>query len=935
MHGRAEEERALDSLLAAARAGRSGVLVVRGAPGVGKSALLAHLGDKAADPAAADGPVRVIRSAGIEFEAELPFAGLHALLHPALDRLAALPAPQADALRAAFGLAPAEPGDRFLVGLAVLSLLAELAGDGTLLCVVDDAHWLDRASAEALVFAARRLTGEGVLLLFGARETGDGHPLTGLPELRLEGLGRAAAIALLAETGPDLADGVRERILAETGGNPLALIELPNALTPGQRAGRLPPLAFHLGPLPLTARLRSAFGAQADRLPEPSRTLLLIAALEETGDLDVILRAAASLGAGAADAEAAERSGLLRATAGGVTFRHPLARAAVIQAAPLHRRLDAHRALAAALASVSTGAPNDAADRRAWHLAAAATGPDERAAAALEQAADRARRRTGYAAQAMALERAAELTPDPAVRARRLVAAAEAAADSGEPRRALALAGRAAEGPADALLAARVAHVRAMVEFDDGSPLRAAELLIDGASSLDGEHADKATAMLMEAVRDAYFAGHAQLARIAADRLLSVGGDTPFTRALDGLARLIADDPAAAVHPMNALPESVLAAGSRGGAAPGPHRPSERLIAGAMGMMTGDEETASRVLRPLVADARAGGLVGWLPNLLEHLAITELHLGRHQDARAHAQEALSLAESIGQSHRADHLRCVLAWLAAAAGNEEECLELAEPAVARAAERHILRTTSWGSMAIGMLELVRGRHEQALDRLDAAADGPLARHSGSTFLVHLAPDQVEAAVRGGQPGRAAGPLAKFARWAEAADRPWAHAVTLRCRALTAPVAEAGPLYAQAVELHALGGRPFERARTQLLYGEWLRRARRKTEARSQLRSALEAFERMGATAWSERTRGELRASGVPQPRTAVGSGLDRLTPQELQVVRLATDGLSNRDIAAQLFLSPRTVGYHLYKAYPKLGITSRRELATLAHRAADG
>ncbi|MDW6065403.1 AAA family ATPase [Streptomyces sp. FXJ1.4098] len=926
MHGRAEELRALDGLLAAARGGHSGVLVVRGAPGIGKSALLNHVAATAADPA----PFRTIRSTGIEFEAELPFAGLHALLHPALDRLTALPAPQAAALRAAFGLAAAEPGDRFLVGLAVLSLLAELAGDGALLCVVDDAHWLDRASTEALVFAARRLTGEGVVLLFGARETGAGHPLTGLPELRLAGLGRASASALLAETSPELADGVRERVLAEAGGNPLALIELPDALTPRQRTGRLLPLAFHLGSLPLTERLRSAFGAQADRLPEPSRTLLLIAALEQTGDLDVILRAAGSMGAGVADAEAAERSGLLRTTAGAVGFRHPLARAAVIQAAPLHRRLDAHRALADALGDTSADAPNDTADRRAWHLAAAATGTDERAAAALEQAADRARSRSGYAAQAMALERAAELTPDPAVRAYRLVAAAEAATDSGEPRRALELAERAAEGAAEPFLAARVAHVRATVEFEDGSPLRAARLLIDGARALDGNHpgkADKAVAMLMEAVRDAYFAGHAQLARTAADRLLVVGGETPYSRALDGLARLIAGDPAAAIGPMNALAAAVLT--PHGTApTPAPH-PGERLIAGAMGMMTGDEETASRILNPLVADARAGGLIGWLPSMLEHLAITETFLGNHQDARAHAQEGLSLAESIGQSHRADHLRCVLAWLAAAAGDEEECLRLAEPAVARAAERHTLRTVSWGSMAIGLLDLVHGRHERALNRLEATADAPSARGSGSTFLVHLAPDQVEAAARSGQPDRAAAPLAKFERWARAANRPWAHAVALRCRALTAPADAAGPLYAEAVALHARGGRPFERARTQLLYGEWLRRARRKADARSQLRSALEAFERIEATAWADRARGELRATGVSHPRAAAGSGLDRLTPQELQVIRLAADGLSNRDIAAQLFLSPRTVGYHLYKAYPKLGIASRRELGALA------
>ncbi|NKZ03473.1 helix-turn-helix transcriptional regulator [Actinomadura latina] len=897
--GRDAEQAVLDGLLEEARAGRSGALVLRGQPGIGKSALLEYA------VARADG-LRVIRTAGVESEAELPFAGLHLLLGPVLDRIDAVPERQAAALRSAFGLGPAGQDGPLLVGLAVLSLLAGL---GPLLCVVDDAQWLDRASAEALTFAARRLHREGVVVLFAVRSGGPAR-LDGIRELNLWGLDREASSALLAAHAQGLAPAVRERVLAESEGNPLALIEMHAALTPEQRGGTVLPLSYNIGALPLTDRVRRTFGAQAARLDADTRTLLLVAAVEETGDLDVVLRAARTLGAGPCALERAERSGLLSFSGMAVTFRHPLVRAAVVEDAPLVSRLAAHRALA------ETGDPA----RRAWHLAAAATGPDERVAAGLAGAAEQAGARAGYSAQAAALERAAELTPDPARQGERLVAAAEAALPAGDLARAAKLARRAGRATAEPALTARLAHVLAGVEFERGSPLAAAATLLSGAEPIAASAPDTAARMLAEAVRDSYFGGDPELARRAADRLAEVAGRTPGAVALGGLARLMAGEHADAMPRMRVLLDA-----ARRGAVPGT---GERLIAGAMGMLTGDDEAAREIYEPLVADARDTGQIGWLPNVLEHQAVTELFLGRRRDAVVHAEEGLRLAESTGQLHRIDHLRCVLAWAAALAGDEDACRSLAEPAVARARIAGIARTAAWGSMALALLDLGHGRPDRALDRLETAARGAADGSVGLMNLIHFAGDQVEAAVRAGLPERADAALARFEQWSLATRQPWAEGVLLRCRGLVSTGDEAGRHFAGAARVHAKGGRPFERARTELLYGEWLRRGRRKAEARALLRPALEVFEGMGAAPWAERARAELRATGDAGAAAPGGSALDRLTPQELQVVRLAAQGMSNRDIAAQLFLSPRTVGHHLYRAFPKLGVSSRGELAHL-------
>ncbi|NJP91437.1 AAA family ATPase [Nonomuraea sp. FMUSA5-5] len=917
LYGRGAETERIDRLLAQAVDGRSGALVLRGPAGIGKSALLEH-----AERQAAAMGVRTLRGVGIESETELVFAALHLLLRTGLDRLDRLPAPQAGALAGAFGLAPATAADRFLVGLGALTLLAELAGDGPLLCLVDDAQWLDRSSADALLFAARRLEAEGIVLILAVRDGSHGFRPAGLPELRLGGLGPQDAARLLGETAGPLAPHVRDRVLAESEGNPLALIELPAALTPEQRAGQVTPLAHHLGPLPLTGRMQEAFQAQIHGLPEAARTLLLVAAAESTGDLAVILAAAQRLGAGAEAVEPGERGGLVHVVGGELVFRHPLIRAAAYQGAPFTRRLAAHRALATVLADAANSDGRHA-DARAWHRAAACTEPDESVAAELEQAAERARRRSGHAATTAAYQRAAQLTPEPRDQVRRLVSAAEAAMDAGQLLQSRALADRAAVLTEDRRERARIAGVRAAIEFEQGSPRVAHGILMAAAGPIADEDPDRTASMLLEAVRDAWFAGAPELARQAVDRLHALGLPPGHhlqsaVSALTGLADLLAGDPARGLVPIHAA-----LAGARH-AEPG--GPGQQLIMASMAFMVGDDEIGFDLATRLTDHCRAQGLIGWLPHALQNLASTQLYLGRFQDARASADEAVRIAGDIGQHHRLDHLQGVLAWLAAVRGDERACTELVDRVHAHATGHDNVSSLAWTLWARGLLAMGQGRMEAALEELTAGLAGA-TRHQLTTTLT--VPDLVEAAVRCERAERAEAPLARFEEWATATGQPWARAVALRCKALIAGSdEETEARYTEAVSLHLNGGRPFEEGRTRLLFGEWLRRSRRKAEARVQLRQALDTFDRAGALPWAERARAELRATGEASSMGRAAGAASLLTAQELQIVRLAAQGGTNRDIGARLFLSPRTVGYHLHKAFPKLGVASRAELARL-------
>ncbi|MFF5210474.1 AAA family ATPase [Streptosporangium sp. NPDC000396] len=878
LYGRADEQRLIEDILRQARQGSSAVLVIRGEPGVGKSALADHAADSAEG-------FTLLRGLGVESEAELPYAGLHQLLLPVLDTIKELPELQAAALRRALGIAEGSGEDRFLVGVATLSLLAEVAESGPLLCVVDDAQWLDRASRDALLFAARRLRAEGIVMIFAARAEFDAD---GLPELPLAGLDSAAARELLAERAPDLAAGVRERILAEAEGNPLGLVELPLS------AEAVP----ELGPLPLTRRLQDAFHDRVARLPEEARTLLLVASAEETGELSVIMSAAQKLGVDEHALEVCEEAGLVRLHGATLSFRHPLARSAVYQAGGFGRRRAVHRALAEVVDP----------EWRVWHLAIAASGPDEELAAELERAAAGFRLRTGYAAASAVLERAVVLSRDEVARGRRLAEAADTALTAGQLDRAWHLTtqelDRSRDRPAtepELRLAAQLANIRADVEFERGALESASATLLKGARPLVGVDDALARTMLLQAVRNAWYAHDPTLAQEATALLSGLEHDEDLLRPLmamaEGMTALLAGRPRVALP----LLRRVVAGG----------RLAERSLYGLRNnaaqtaLLVGDHEAATAIARLLARDCTSLGMISWLPHTHLVLAWADVMAGRHREASAEAEAGERIVVQTGQAHLEAQLCGVRAWLAAVAGDERVCKEMANRASA------VPHGHAWAQWALGLLDLGLGRYDAALDRLE-----PVAAHHPAAVA-----DLVEAAVRRGVPERAARPLAGFEDWVTAVDQPWARALLDRCHALTSDDEER--------HAAAMGAdQPFDRARAQLLYGERLRRERRKHEARTPLRGAAEAFERLGARPWAERAAAELRATGETLTRDPDADLLGRLTPQELQVVRLAATGATNKEIAARLFLSPRTVGHHLYNAYPKLGVSTRTELARL-------
>ena len=604
-----------------------------------------------------------------------------------------------------------------------------------------------------------------------------------------------------------------------------------------------------------------------------------------------------------------------------VAFRHPLVRAAVYQGATSAERGAAHAALAGALDHPLAGEPD--ADRRAWHRAAAATGPDEGVAAALERAADRARQRLGHASAAAALERAARLTPAQPDRARRLIAAAGAALDAGRPEAASALAEQGQLLTTEPGALAEIARVRAWVAMERGAMHRVHELVVAGAGPIAGSDPLAAAAMLRLGAVAGWWAGDAKLVQDAADRVTGLGrsGSIPGPGALQAMADLLAGRPAAAVP---RLAEVVAAARQ----VP-PEQLAVRFYAANMALLIGDFDSARDLMLTTAQACRTQGVIRFLAPLSLGLSCANFCLTRFRAATETATEGLRLAEDTGQPVRVAGLYSMLALLAAIAGDEPRCAELASSALRQFAAEEVANVSTMAEWALGLLDLGLGRYGAALNRFEMTATGPL-RHYIQPML--FAPDQVEAAVRFDPAGhgadRAAEPLGRFAAWAEATGQPWARAVLHRCRALTQD-GDPEAHYREALRQHAVSGRPFEHGRTELLYGEWLRRGRRGTEARAHLRTALALFDRTGAAPWAERARAELRAAGEPAAAGAPAPDrLSLLTPQELQVVRLAASGATNRDIAAQLFISPRTVSHHLYRAFPKLGVTNRTALARL-------
>ncbi|MBB5081945.1 helix-turn-helix transcriptional regulator [Nonomuraea endophytica] len=899
--GREVEQARIQRLLANARDERSGVLGLRGAAGIGKSVLLDH-----AVSIAEEGGMRVVRGAGVESDSELAYGGLHHLLFPHLDRLDALPAPQARALRCAFGLSEGDEANRFLISAGALSLLADLAEKAPLLCVIDDLQWLDQGSVEALLFAARRFVADPVAVLFALRETSMPFHIAGVEVVDLPGLAAPDAARLLDEHVPELIEPVRTRVLAESGGNPLAIIELGASRAAADESDP----AEQVGPLPVTRRVQEAFRHQIVGLPEPTQRALLVAAADLAAPLATILHVIESLGGATGDLAPAERDRLVW-IGSRITFRHPLVRAAAYQDATLHRRIEVHRAYAEAMRADAD------ADRRAWHLAAATITPDEAVAAELEDAAERAWHRGGAMAVSAAYDRAGRLSADRELKARRIARASQAAFDAGKADRAARLAAEALSLTTDPGIRAAAIYTRGAVEYERTSPRADAELTLEAAALVRDSDPERAALTLYEAAHAARHGAAHDLLRRAADLMRGFTPPehwAPVVAALLGWAELFAGRPELAVGPMRALHTATRGAGND---------LTHQITAGFGGLMIADDDRVVAGIEDMLAEVRANGALGWVPYTLNVLAVARLLRGEFADARACVAEGASVSDELGNTTESLAHRSVEVWLHAVAGDEARCRALSEEVLPRALARHRVNAeiAAWG---LGMLDLSARRFGEACDRLEQVARGPASRD----LLVRAVPDLVEAAVRGGMPDRAHGPLAAFRHWAEHVDRPVATGLERRCRALLADDGDAEALYAGALRLHEGHGGPYEHARTQLVYGEWLRRRRRRTEARAHLAAAVSAFERLGAPLWAERARGELAAFGERGDEPQRSGPLTLLTPQELQVVRLAATGHTNKEIAAQLFLSPRTVGHHLYKAYPKLGVTGRAELTDL-------
>jgi DNA-binding CsgD family transcriptional regulator len=900
--GRRSEREVLDRLVAGVQAGQSRVLVLRGEAGVGKTALLDCLSSSAAG-------CRVVRASGVESEMELAFAGLHALCAPMLGRLKHLPGPQRNALCTAFGLSTGPPPDRFLVGLAVLSLLAEVAEEQPLICIVDDAQWLDQVSAQTLAFVARRLLAERVGLVFSRRD--DEHLLDGLPELVIGGLAPDDARLLLNATlsGP-LDEQVQARILAEAGGNPLALLELPRGLTPAVMAG-----GFGLPvSMPLISRIEQGFVRQLQPLPRATRQLLLLAAAEPVGDVTLLRRAAERLGIGVHEAAPAEAAGLIDIGAR-VRFRHPLVRSAAYRTASAPDRRDVHRALADATD------PQLDPDRRAWHRAHAADGPDEDVAAELERSAGRAAARGGIAAAAAFLERAAELTPGPARRGVRALAAAQSRFESGAGEAALELLVVAEMCPLDDLQRAQAARLNAQIVFARKRGSDAPPLLLDAARQLEALDPGLARDTYLEALAAAMYAARlydGSGVREAADAARATAA-APQPRTikllLDGLATRFTKGPGAGAPPLRRALEAFRQETPEGG--------DELLrwlrlcpvVQETTVHELWDDDAWHELATRAVGLAREAGALTVLPVALPYLAGVELFSGEFAGAAALSQEADAITAATGTAPLPYASLVLVAWR----GAEAQALELVAAALADATARGEGRVLAMAGYATAVLYNAQGRYDAALTSAERASE-----HEDLGWIGWSLAELVEAATRSGRQQVAASALARLETRTRAAGTDWALGVLARSRALTSEREGADALYREAIERLERTRIRVELARARLLYGEWLRREHRRVDAREQLRTAHELFTRIGAEAFAERARRELQATGETVPRRTVETR-EALTPQETQIAHLARAGHSNPEIGAQLFISPRTVEYHLRKVFTKLGISSRKEL----------
>jgi DNA-binding CsgD family transcriptional regulator len=888
-------------VLAAVRDGLSGVLVLRGDAGIGKTVLLEWAAGQAHD-------MQLARVTGVQAEMGMGFAGLHQLLVPFLGGLPGLPGPQRQALESAFGLVAGPAPDRFLVGLAALTLLTDAAAGRPVLCLVDDAQWVDQVSVEMLGFIGRRLYADQVAMLFTAREgEGDAAALAGLPELVLGGLPGEAASELLAASAGARVDGrVSAQIVSGVAGNPLALVELAGELTPAELTGRVP-LSW---PLRFGGRLEELYLVRVRALPADTRMLLLLAAADPGGDPELVYKAAGQLGTGPEAGEAASTRRLV-SWRPRVRFRHPLIRSAAYYAAPLGMRRRAH----AALAAVTD--PGADPDRRAWHLAEAAPGSDEDVAAELERSADRAQARGGLAAAATFLERAAVLTPDPVCRAERALAAAQANLQAGVFGKARDLLAAAEAGPLDELQAATADLLRAKIAFASSLGSDAPPLLLKAAQRLEPLNLDLARETYVDAWQAAFFAGYlagaGDLLEVSrAARALPPPAHPPrlVDLVLDGYALLVTDGPAVAAP---VLRQATAACASSG-------IPEEEVLRWGFVATVADEalwdDEGWRVTVKQVELARDVGELDQLSFLLNRMAVETVWTGDFAAATLLIAEAGAVREATGSRFAP----VAAAMLAAFRGREAEAVPLIQSVIEQATASGQGVSVTVAHWVAALLYNGLGRYEEGL-----AAARQTSEHKHVHVSAWALPELIEAAVRTGNPRVAEAALDPLAETTRAGGTAIGLGVESRSRALVSEGEAAEGHYREAIDRLSRTRRRPDLARAHLVYGEWLRRQRRRRDARDQLRTAFEMFDVMGMEAFAARARAELRATGErARPRTL---GVPEvLTPQEEQIARLVAEHLSNREIAARLFISASTVEYHLRKIFRKLGVSSRAQLA---------
>ena len=894
----------MDRLLDGAREGQSGALVLRGEPGIGKTALLAYAADRAEG-------MTVLTARGIEAEAELPFVALADLFRPVLISIERIPEAQAAALRGALALGPPAAGDRFTVCAGVLSLLAATADASPVLVLIDDAHYVDPSSMQAVLFAARRLDAEGVAVLIARRDAPD-LDVSGLPEVELHGLPDGAAAELLQRSGT-VARAVAEELIAASGANPLALIEIPSLLTPAQLSGAQP----LDGPVPTGDALERAFTERVAKLPEQTQRALLVAAASGTSDVDEIVAAIEGAGLDPGALDAAERAGMVTLDGSQFAFEHPLLRSAVYHGATALARRAAHEALA-----------RGSAEHRPWHLAAAAGEPDADLAAELEQSAAAATERGGHAEASATLETAARLAEDDHERARILRDAAHEAWRAGAPARALGLLEDGLADARDRGLVARLEHLHGVIEMWSGSPVAAYERLDAEAERIASTDPARSARLLTDAGWACFMAGEVIAGRAAAERAAArAETDGGFTEALaSGLLGI-----------------ALLLNGERGKAEPllRRHEPlldeagflerSYDLVWPAPLTLVWMEEhdRARQIFTRVIARAREQSVPSVLPYTLVGLAELDFRTGGWAQAYANASEAVTLARQTGQPVSLAFALACLARIEAAQGRSGDCREHATEAFDLAAGG-AGSVVVYAAAALGLLELGAGRIDEAIEHLARVRAEVEAHGLLLPTVIQWAPDLIEALARAGRGDEATGLLASFEQRGEASMSTWALGAAARCRGLITAGDDFEAGFSRALELQEAAGAPFEVARTELCLGERLRRARRRREARTVLRAAIERFERLGAAQWAERATTELRASGETiEPGGVIAT--NELTPQELQVALTVAKGATNREAGAALFLSPKTIEAHLGRVYRKLGVRSRTELAALLAR----